>query len=1231
MTSDSSLKAFLLTFLSPEDADLLERGDLSAHPFQSADFKRMAESPVPQGLDDAQRIEWARLQATARTFLVFAKSVGRYAMTPRALLPAPPTMAVWKGTFTGFQEKIFFYTAIKPEKSNGVVVVYVRGLMHPVPMEEHPLTRELTGRGYTVYSYDPRISQQGVKHLADMESFVSLIRGQNPGSKIYLVGNSLGARPVRYYLEAHGNEINGAVFEVPAFTATDQVAATFAKPGQKPEPVVFPLDGKQISTPSLFILGETDKVVVNERTQADRAKFFTGTTEEVTIPGMSHHAYKQPDHKVASKMADWLDSQMVVAEWDGGFWSAEVILGAASLAGFAGHSLAGLMAGAGFLLFGMAFSQPFVSFRKREKDANGQEVQPAWGIAGASVPQMQALDSGIGGVAPVIVEEDRQMRPVTITLERSDEKERMRFEEEVASLGYHAWSTLNSIVDLKLLRCFLDRMVLIIIDGPPDNPQYLDVFRSEVLEVLAHVTVKPELAGLLKEEISLINALFDDNSDLSLFLQNRDRDFAQIVREWEEGCLATLYSQEDGEGALDKILRLQKAPRVLKWFPSWPQFEQEYLGTTNPHVVNELKRLAARGPGHRLDDDQKKRMALYLKITAARRKIMVDIIDGKLRREQRLPLSILEFDSRRYLKLTLNVPPVELDPQPIYPSRIEGWWDVETSHRLHLRPDFVRSKTVSPQVAHLVKSVGIESVQGVIEIPYYVHFLRQVHEYGGVPPETYLGEYARDPKFMANLTASLRIIFRFDLNGFKTAFALLTALTHDYEKVLTFITDPVLERTAKELRKMRDDLAWAYHRMFVPLEAHTAPVIVATSKPKPRAPHHKPEDVAQLAGMPPMMRRWDMVSSVADPIAHSVAKKAEAHPELVEGTRCHYSIYTFLRYLSPREISDAFVLFIKPQKGQTFSPGAAILHSEEEDWEFHTVLYLQGRIYDFNYQGKPGTPIDLYSKEMFQDTPMQLMPVPAGEYAALPSWLIPEWEHSFGEKYRFEPLDLFVASTLKKQGAGFPMDDVKRMERVYATWAAREGIAPAATSALQNLDADLTQEMARILAITREDAILIQSVIKTEIRWMTLLGIDHGNIVVEDERRNKGMLVREGRAVSARFAGDHTAEVAVLATPYPSGEYAPAPNPRKGPARLRPGGAPMIGEPMIGAPRLALGSALFAADFLLEMDEPHSHDEAGLRRKGVVSPRHVQALWGERPQSFSNGGVGVLRMRIFGG
>ncbi|MDO8519017.1 MAG: HEAT repeat domain-containing protein, partial [Deltaproteobacteria bacterium] len=507
-----------------------------------------------------------------------------------------------------------------------------------------------------------------------------------------------------------------------------------------------------------------------------------------------------------------------------GFLGMELALGIASIAAFSGDGMAALGMGAALMLVGAVW-QPFVSFRQREK---GGTVKPAWGIAGASIPRTTRQDSSLGGIAPVIDEKDRQMRPVTITLERNDETPKLTFEEEVASLGNRTWATLKSIVDLKLLKGFCDTIVGILLDGSPVKPQFLDFFRSEVAEVLARLGAHINLMRLFAAEMELIRSLFDDESVLCRVLRNPDRNFAQIVKDRGEDSLATIYA---GDGVMDKALQLKRASRFLRWFPSWSEFEGEYLDTTSPGAVDTVKRLANK-ESNPLSDDRKQRLAVYLKIAAVRIKIM-DVIENKLRREQRLPQTILEADSRRYLSLELNRPPIELDPKPIYPSRIEGGWDVGTGVRLHLRPGFERSEFVSAELAHLVLHVGIESIQGVIEIPYYVHFVTLAREKGGVAPETYLGEYARDPKCMANLSASLKIIFRFDNNGFRTAFSLLMALTHDYEKILTFMNDPSLERAVRELRQILGDLEWAYQRMFVPTEAHTAPVVVAPRPPVP--------------------------------------------------------------------------------------------------------------------------------------------------------------------------------------------------------------------------------------------------------------------------------------------------------------------------------------------------------------------------------------------------------------
>ncbi|MDO8518911.1 MAG: class I SAM-dependent methyltransferase [Deltaproteobacteria bacterium] len=89
MPLDPLISRFLLTYISAEDVDLLENGDPRARPVQSLQgLKRLLEAAPPPGFDAGQMAQWRSLQSTARAAYAFAKTAGRYAVTPRAFLPA---------------------------------------------------------------------------------------------------------------------------------------------------------------------------------------------------------------------------------------------------------------------------------------------------------------------------------------------------------------------------------------------------------------------------------------------------------------------------------------------------------------------------------------------------------------------------------------------------------------------------------------------------------------------------------------------------------------------------------------------------------------------------------------------------------------------------------------------------------------------------------------------------------------------------------------------------------------------------------------------------------------------------------------------------------------------------------------------------------------------------------------------------------------------------------------
>ena len=125
-----------------------------------------------------------------------------------------------EGMFTGSGGLSLYYQAWRPQETVRAALVIVHGI------GEHSgrylnVVNHLGPRGYAVWAYDhrghgrsggPRVHvDRWSQYLEDLHTFLPIARGQETGLPLFVLGHSMGALIVLEYLQAHQDELRGAI------------------------------------------------------------------------------------------------------------------------------------------------------------------------------------------------------------------------------------------------------------------------------------------------------------------------------------------------------------------------------------------------------------------------------------------------------------------------------------------------------------------------------------------------------------------------------------------------------------------------------------------------------------------------------------------------------------------------------------------------------------------------------------------------------------------------------------------------------------------------------------------------------------------------------------------------------------------------------------------------------------------------------------------------------------
>lgn len=138
-----------------------------------------------------------------------------------------------EGKFKGLKGLNLYYQCWLPDKSPKAVLLVAHG------MAEHSgryknLVNYFVPKGYAVYAFDYRGhgKSEGMRvyvdrfsdYLTDIKTFFDMVRKEQKGAKIFLVGHSMGGTLAVPYTVEHQQEFAGVITSAPSLVATSTVS-----------------------------------------------------------------------------------------------------------------------------------------------------------------------------------------------------------------------------------------------------------------------------------------------------------------------------------------------------------------------------------------------------------------------------------------------------------------------------------------------------------------------------------------------------------------------------------------------------------------------------------------------------------------------------------------------------------------------------------------------------------------------------------------------------------------------------------------------------------------------------------------------------------------------------------------------------------------------------------------------------------------------------------------------
>ncbi len=178
-----------------------------------------------------------------------------------------------EGHFTGLKDFNLYYQCWLPDGPPRAVLLIAHGYA------EHSgrygnVVDHFVPKGYAVYALDHRGHGRSdgervqVDHFSDyttdLKTFFDLVRGEQPGAKVFLVGHSMGSTISLAYVLEHQDELAGLVLS----------GGGVSRPGEPPPPPPapgVPLDSAMLSRDPAVIAAYEDDPLVYRGPRPDRS------------------------------------------------------------------------------------------------------------------------------------------------------------------------------------------------------------------------------------------------------------------------------------------------------------------------------------------------------------------------------------------------------------------------------------------------------------------------------------------------------------------------------------------------------------------------------------------------------------------------------------------------------------------------------------------------------------------------------------------------------------------------------------------------------------------------------------------------------------------------------------------------------------------------------------------------------------------------------------------------
>jgi len=140
-----------------------------------------------------------------------------------------------EGNFKGVGNHNLYWRCWLPDGKPKAVILVAHGLGEHISRYNN-LVNHLVPRGYAVYGLDHQGhgKSEGIRvyidrvqvYIDDLKTFYDMVHKDNPGSKVFLLGHSMGGLLAAEYASQHQQDLTGLVVSAPSLKPGESITAT---------------------------------------------------------------------------------------------------------------------------------------------------------------------------------------------------------------------------------------------------------------------------------------------------------------------------------------------------------------------------------------------------------------------------------------------------------------------------------------------------------------------------------------------------------------------------------------------------------------------------------------------------------------------------------------------------------------------------------------------------------------------------------------------------------------------------------------------------------------------------------------------------------------------------------------------------------------------------------------------------------------------------------------------